>query len=223
VAVRQLEPQESILKTKRKEEGEDDLLAAEKTNNNRTTPTKEKPVGKFVWDSRTMMPDVIATRAKAIAVQAREEAAGRRVSYSKIWIKEFLKLHPNCPYTSNNLSVHYWYWNSRENGGGGSSDKKEAALCVIDGEQQTPQSGGGDRLGQQPAHQGGSPALRGRDVKAGLDSVRRFDPTGGEGGSDRVPSQRPQGQRWSPQMNKAGRAAAVRLVGGGVVEGWGVC
>ena len=115
------------------------------------TPTKEKPAHKFVWDSRTMMPDVIATRAKAIAIQAREEAAGRRVSYSKIWIKEFLKLHPNCPYTTNNLSVHYWYWNSRENGGGGGSAEKNkeaaghrksaAAEGLPRGEQQQQQQG----------------------------------------------------------------------------------
>ena len=65
---------------------------------------------KFVWDSASMMPVVISTRAKAIAKQQREAAQGRRISYAKLWIKEFLKIYPNCPYTANNLSVHYWYW-----------------------------------------------------------------------------------------------------------------
>ena len=39
------------------------------------------------------------------------------MSYAKIWIKEFQKIYPNCPYTANNLSVHYWYWTSKEAGG----------------------------------------------------------------------------------------------------------
>ena len=71
-------------------------------------------MGKFVWDANTMMPIVIATRAKAIAKQKREATHGRRISYAKIWIKEFQKVYPNCPYTPNNLSVHYWYWTSRQ-------------------------------------------------------------------------------------------------------------
>ena len=70
--------------------------------------------GKFVWDANTMMPIVISTRAKAIAKQKKEATHGRRISYAKIWIKEFQKVFPNCPYTSNNLSVHYWYWTSRQ-------------------------------------------------------------------------------------------------------------
>jgi len=69
---------------------------------------------KFEWESSLMMPDVIATRGKAIAKQKKELAQGRRVSYAKIWIKEFKKLYPNCPYTANNLSVHYWYWTSKD-------------------------------------------------------------------------------------------------------------
>ena len=69
---------------------------------------------KFVWQAETMMPIVISTRQKAIAKQKREQAMGRRVSYAKIWIKEFQKVFPNCPYTANNLSVHYWYWTSKD-------------------------------------------------------------------------------------------------------------
>ena len=63
---------------------------------------------------QVMMPLVIATRQKAIGKQKREAAQGRRVSYAKIWIKEFQKIYPNCPYTANNLSVHYWYWTSKD-------------------------------------------------------------------------------------------------------------
>ena len=62
------------------------------------------------------MPIVISTRAKAIAKQKREAASGRRISYAKIWIQEFQRVFPNCPYTANNLSVHYWYWTSRQPG-----------------------------------------------------------------------------------------------------------
>jgi len=76
--------------------------------------TEEGTPVKFVWDANTMMPIVIATRAKAIAKQKREAAQGRRVSYAKIWIKEFKKIYPSCPYTANNLSVHYWYWTSKD-------------------------------------------------------------------------------------------------------------
>jgi len=76
--------------------------------------TEEGTPVKFVWDANTMMPIVIATRAKAIAKQKKEAAQGRRVSYAKIWIKEFKKIYPSCPYTANNLSVHYWYWTSKE-------------------------------------------------------------------------------------------------------------
>jgi len=76
--------------------------------------TEEGTPVKFVWDANTMMPIVIATRAKAIAKQKKEAAQGRRVSYAKIWIKEFKKIYPTCPYTANNLSVHYWYWTSKE-------------------------------------------------------------------------------------------------------------
>ena len=47
---------------------------------------------KFVWQAETMMPIVISTRQKAIAKQKREQAMGRRVSYAKIWIKEFQKV-----------------------------------------------------------------------------------------------------------------------------------
>ena len=69
---------------------------------------------KFVWDSLTMMPVVISTRAKAIAKQQKEASQGKRISYAKLWIQEFLKVYPNCPYTANNLSVHYWYWSTQQ-------------------------------------------------------------------------------------------------------------
>jgi len=78
---------------------------------------------KFVWAADTMMPIVISTRQKAIAKQKREAAMGRRVSYAKIWIKEFQKVYPTCPYTANNLSVHYWYWTSKEGGRKGKEGK----------------------------------------------------------------------------------------------------
>merc|ERR1719402_318140 len=91
--------------------GEYDLLP-------RMSQEEENPVEnddeKFVWDSHTMMPHVISTREKAIAKQKKELQKGRRVSYAKIWIKEFKKKFPSCPYTANNLSVHYWYWTSKD-------------------------------------------------------------------------------------------------------------
>ena len=86
--------------------------------------TEEGIPVKFVWDANGMMPIVIATRAKAIAKQKKEAAQGRRVSYAKIWIKEFKKIYPSCPYTANNLSVHYWYWTSKDN----NQDKKENVM-----------------------------------------------------------------------------------------------
>ena len=85
---------------------------------------------KFVWDSNSMMPNVIATRAKAIAKQKREAENGKRISYAKIWIKEFQKIYPNCPYTANNLSVHYWYWTSRQSGQE-NQDKAEMLKKVV--------------------------------------------------------------------------------------------
>ena len=86
------------------------------------SPAMETPsLAKFVWDANTMMPIVIATRAKAIAKQKKEASQGRRVSYAKIWIKEFKKVYPTCPYTANNLSVHFWYWTSKDH------DKKEGS------------------------------------------------------------------------------------------------
>jgi len=75
------EPLDSLQKSKKKDDEQPDENPPPPTSR---TPTKEKSTPrKFTWESRTMMPDVIATRAKAIAIQAREEAAGRRVSYSK--------------------------------------------------------------------------------------------------------------------------------------------
>jgi hypothetical protein len=189
-AVVKEEPQESLLKPKKKEVEKPDEKAP--TPNSRT-PTKEKPTPrKFIWDSRTMMPDVIATRAKAIAIQAREEAAGRRISYSKIWIKEFLKLYPDCSYTSNNLSVHYWYWNSKENNSGGvgvSADKMspEGTAFIAEG--------------------GGGLAEKKREIlaatnqrTAAVESVRRHL-------EERLEGSRPQKEktkRWNPQLNKVG-------------------
>ena len=87
-----------------------------------TQEEAQRRLGKFVWDSNTMMPVVISTRAKAIAKQKKEMTHGKRISYAKIWIKEFQKVYPNCPYTANNLSVHYWYWTSRQEN---SQDKTE--------------------------------------------------------------------------------------------------
>lgn len=55
-------------------------------------PLQAAPTEKFVWQAETMMPIVISTRQKAIAKQKREQAMGRRVSYAKIWIKEFQKV-----------------------------------------------------------------------------------------------------------------------------------
>jgi hypothetical protein len=191
-AVVKEEPQESLLKPKKKEVEKSDEKAP--TPNSRT-PTKEKPTPrKFIWDSRTMMPDVIATRAKAIAIQAREEAAGRRISYSKIWIKEFLKLYPDCSYTSNNLSVHYWYWNSKENnsggGGGVSADKMSpggtAAFVAESGE------------GLAEKKHGVSAATNQR--AAAVEGVRRQLEERLEGSRE----QKEKTKRWNPQLNKVG-------------------
>ncbi len=189
------EPQESLLKPKKKEVEKSEEKAPPPTNSR--TPTKEKPTPrKFIWDSRTMMPDVIATRAKAIAIQAREEAAGRRISYSKIWIKEFLKLYPECSYTSNNLSVHYWYWNSKENnsgggggGGGVSADKMspEGTAFIVDG---------GERLAEKK--HGVSAATNQRT--AAVESVRRQLEERMEGSR----LQKEKIKRWNPQLNKVG-------------------
>ena len=97
--------------------GEDLTVSKEKQVSKEEVKDEVAPVvhrGKFVWDANTMMPVVVSTRAKAIAKQKSEAAQGRKISYAKIWIKEFQKVYPNCPYTSNNLSVHYWYWTSRQ-------------------------------------------------------------------------------------------------------------
>jgi hypothetical protein len=195
-AVVKEEPQESLLKLKKKEAEKSDEKAP--TPNSRT-PTKEKPTPrKFIWDSRTMMPDVIATRAKAIAIQAREEAAGRRISYSKIWIKEFLKLYPDCSYTSNNLSVHYWYWNSKENnsgggggggGGGVSADKMSPEGTAFIAE-------GGERFAEKKREVSAATNQR----TAAVESVRRQLVERHEGSR----SQKEKTKRWNPQLNKVG-------------------
>jgi len=184
------EPQESLLKPKKKEVENSDEKAPPP---NSRTPTKEKPTPrKFIWDSRTMMPDVIATRAKAIAIQAREEAAGRRISYSKIWIKEFLKLYPDCSYTSNNLSVHYWYWNSKENNSGGvgvSADKMSPEGTAFIAE-------GGERFAEKKREVSAATNQR----TAAVESVRRHL-------EERLEGSRPQKEktkRWNPQLNKVG-------------------
>ncbi len=188
------EPQESLLKPKKKEAEKSEEKAP--TTNSRT-PTKEKPTPrKFIWDSRTMMPDVIATRAKAIAIQAREEAAGRRISYSKIWIKEFLKLYPDCSYTSNNLSVHYWYWNSKENnsgggggGGGVSADKMSPEGTAFIAE-------GGVGLAEKKREVSAATNQR----AAAVESVRRQLEKRMEGSRP----EKEKAKRWNPQLNKVG-------------------
>ena len=103
---------------------------------------------KFVWDANNMMPNVIATRAKAIAKQKREAAHGRRISYAKIWIKEFQKIYPNCPYTANNLSVHYWYWTSRQENHPDKADilKKANESMDVDDEMEIDTNWSGDNI-----------------------------------------------------------------------------
>ncbi len=192
------EPQESLIKPKKKE-AEKSEEKAPPTNSR--TPTKEKPTPrKFIWDSRTMMPDVIATRAKAIAIQAREEAAGRRISYSKIWIKEFLKLYPDCSYTSNNLSVHYWYWNSKENnsggGGGVSADKMspEGTAFVAEG------GGGLAEKKREVAAATNQRTAATNQRMAAMEGVRRQLEERLEGSRE----QKEKTKRWNPQLNKVG-------------------
>ena len=121
--------QHDLLPRMSQEEAGPSQATAVKEERQETPEEKEEfePViqrGKFVWDANTMMPIVIATRAKAIAKQKREATHGRRISYAKIWIKEFQKVYPNCPYTPNNLSVHYWYWTSRQENKEDKGEKK---------------------------------------------------------------------------------------------------
>ena len=144
VRIRSLKTNKELIKAKL---GEHDLLPrmsndetpSQSTNESMKVDETEEEMtqeeairrfGKFVWDSNNMMPVVISTRAKAIAKQKKEMTQGKRISYAKIWIKEFKKVYPHCPYTANNLSVHYWYWTSRQenNGNDKSLMPKKAAV-----------------------------------------------------------------------------------------------
>ena len=107
---------------------------------------------KFVWQAETMMPIVISTRQKAIAKQKREQAMGRRVSYAKIWIKEFQKvfsfISKSCLSFSPSilgvpqLSVH--------------SKQSFCSLLVLD--QQRPEQGSEQREGGKTWRLEGGPA-----------------------------------------------------------------
>ena len=150
VRIRSLKTNKELIKAKL---GEHDLLPRMSTDETPSQSSQElreeddqemtqeeaiRRLGKFVWDSNTMMPVIISTRAKAIAKQKKEMSQGKRISYAKIWIKEFKNVYPNCPYTANNLSVHYWYWTSRQENN--SNDKttmlKKAAVKEVEVEEE---------------------------------------------------------------------------------------
>ena len=108
---------------------------------------------KFVWQAETMMPIVISTRQKAIAKQKREQAMGRRVSYAKIWIKEFQKVFSpvslHLLFSSLILGVPKLSLYSKQS---------VCALLVLD--KQRPEQGGEQREGRKAWRLEGGPAGR---------------------------------------------------------------
>ena len=109
---------------------------------------------KFVWQAETMMPIVISTRQKAIAKQKREQAMGRRVSYAKIWIKEFQKVFSTV------IAIGLLYSSSIPGVPKLPIYSKQSfcALLVLD--QQGPEQGGEQRTGRKTWRLEGGPAGR---------------------------------------------------------------